>query len=667
MGSDSSDAEGADDTAATVNNIIQPLRKQLKKQSAKIDKLSTLVKEIEEERKAEKEKREEVERQLMETKANAAMLKSTLEANPWRHENERLEGSLRAAEKRLGDMLDEQRVQLTAHTQVFQSTQTTVNELSQRNAAIQAEHNDGMRRSAEEVRTLTARLDQMRGELSERVTHTFSESTSHADRLGQRLQEDLHRLESDVSSRAQARTVADGTAAVQAEMQELRSANEELRRELRTCTSQLTELRDAQQSFVTKSVMAGSSATLEQRVTSVEEVSGRLDGTLKEVSSALSDGRFGQRQGMIENRQLMFERSLKQLETQLSSYSEELAQRPLKTDVISAIAQQEVAVEACASREAVERLESAIGNCAQAASLSALEQSVRAAQEELLKTTDRLKELTEASATKAALSQRGKEIEGLRAKVDEKLGRDECTSMFAAKLDKAEARTILQQQEQLQAAVVGAEALSRRLQDAQSNTANQALDASGSVKQLNSRIDRLSAITQEMDGRLAARKNELTSLTKVVRLVLDDAEMRCAIDEAEGATAVEATDVLSRLRGVSNRGAGAPMTIHGVTLHKPPGGALQPMPPGSAAAEKVWYKQSLQPRGEMLGARRRLLVNARHSWVGDSCLAKADTDASGDRTPRTTEMGATANSSNAAGGGLECMLTPSSTGGEAAA
>ena len=65
----------------------------------------------------------------------------------------------------------------------------------------------------------------------------------------------------------------------------------------------------------------------------------------------LNDGKFGQRQGLIEGRQVRLERELKQLEAQIASCGDELALRPLKTDVISAIAQQELAVEACAPRE----------------------------------------------------------------------------------------------------------------------------------------------------------------------------------------------------------------------------------------------------------------------------------------------------------------------------
>ena len=237
-------------------------------------------------------------------------------------------------------------------------------------------------------------------------------------------------------------------------------------------------------------------------------------------------------------------------------------------------------------------------------------------------------DVKEIAATKQALNQRGKEMESFRAKLEEKLGRDECAGLLANKLDKAEARTLMQQQEQLQAVVTSGEAQSRRLQDHLSSTSSQALDATGAVKQLGNRLDRLSGVTQEVEARLAARRNELASLTKVVRLILDDAEMRCAIDEAEGATAAEATDVLSRIRGAGGRSGGAPMSISGVTLHKPAGGPLQPMPPGAAGADKVWYKSTLMPRSDVLGHRRRMLVNARHSWVGDACLARGNDEPS---------------------------------------
>lgn len=178
--------------------------------------------------------------------------------------------------------------------------------------------------------------------------------------------------------------------------------------------------------------------------------------------------------------------------------------------------------------------------------------------------------------------------------------------------------------------------------------------------------------------------------------------MRCAIDESESATAAEvchrctcnweaavlyhdslecictqATEVLQKLRGAGARGTGAPMSISGVTLHRPSGGPLQPMPPGAASADKIWYKSSLIPRQEVLGQRRRLLVNARHSWVGDACLARSEDESSSPtphppRTPRNVSGGpgspavrnmSTAHGSDGTGEDF-CMShpTPSSTG-----
>ena len=55
-----------------------------------------------------------------------------------------------------------------------------------------------------------------------------------------------------------------------------------------------------------------------------------------------------------------------------------------------------------------------------------------------------------------------------------------------------------------------------------------------------------------------------------------------------------------------------------------------------------------------------MLVNARHSWVGDACLARGGDSASGGayiETPRPAGV-------NVAGGSghYDCMLTPSSMG-----
>ena len=67
------------------------------------------------------------------------------------------------------------------------------------------------------------------------------------------------------------------------------------------------------------------------------------DAAQREATSLLNDGRFTQRLGLIESRQARLERDLKQVEMQMNGFVEQLAHRPLKTDVISAIAQQELA------------------------------------------------------------------------------------------------------------------------------------------------------------------------------------------------------------------------------------------------------------------------------------------------------------------------------------
>ena len=68
------------------------------------------------------------------------------------------------------------------------------------------------------MRSLTARLDHMRGEFAERVTHTFSEATGHADRLVQRLQSEVLRLDEGLTQRATASALADATAGTNSEL-----------------------------------------------------------------------------------------------------------------------------------------------------------------------------------------------------------------------------------------------------------------------------------------------------------------------------------------------------------------------------------------------------------------------------------------------------------------
>ena len=227
----------------------------------------------------------------------------------------------------------------------------------------------------------------------------------------------------------------------------------------------------------------------------------RVEASQRETEGALSDGRFGQRQQLIENRQVTMERAVKQVEAKMAAFGEDLNSRPLKTDVISAIAQQELSVEACATREQVEKLEAAIANSAEAAKLTALEDSLRIVQERAAEQHHGLNDLRDLAASKQDLALRVKELEALKLRLEDKLGREECQGLLASKLDKSDAQSLLQAQEQTQASAVGAEAHARRLQDSLSTMSNQALDAQSGVKQMNSRCDKLSAMTHELETR----------------------------------------------------------------------------------------------------------------------------------------------------------------------
>lgn len=204
MSDDDDDAGGAGQAAA-LNFIVLPLRKQLTKHGKTLSKLESTVNALEKERANMSEKQGGSSKVVTDLQTTMQILKGTLDSHPWRSEGDRYLSELRGVEKRLADTLDEQRVQLAAHSQVFQSTQSAVSTLSHEHASLKAEHNDGSRRALEELRGLTARLDHMRGEFAERVTHSFSEATAHADRQMQRLQQELLRVDQDVSERAQAR------------------------------------------------------------------------------------------------------------------------------------------------------------------------------------------------------------------------------------------------------------------------------------------------------------------------------------------------------------------------------------------------------------------------------------------------------------------------------
>lgn len=213
MSDSEASSEDGNDAAANLNTIVQPLRKQIKKQGSKIEKLESLCKAAEKARAAEVERREASEHQLAILQASLDDLKNKLDSNPWLGEGEKLMAELHASEKRLGESLNDTKVQLGAHAQVFQTTQSAVSSQAQGLAAMQAEASEGSLRVAEEIRGMNARLDHMRGEFSERVTHTFTETTGHADRLVQRLQQEIQRLDQEVALRATSKTLADTSGA----------------------------------------------------------------------------------------------------------------------------------------------------------------------------------------------------------------------------------------------------------------------------------------------------------------------------------------------------------------------------------------------------------------------------------------------------------------------
>jgi len=408
----------------------------------------------------------------------------------------------------------------------------------------------------------------------------------------------------------------------QRELSHLQAAYDELGRNLRVSASELAELRGTSAGFALKSVLQTMQTSTEAKLGNLEEKMGSLDRQMGGLNGAMAEGRFGQRQSLIENRQMGLERTLKNFEQLLGQLQEELTQRPLKTDIISAIATQEMAVEACASNARVTELEEQLKSCAARDALLVVQEAVSTLREQQQQASTTVADLRETAATKAALAQRGREVEQLRGKVEEKISRDECATMLSAKFDRAEAVSIMQGHEQLQAAVVNNEAQTKRLHDAVSNSSAHALDASGSVRQLQTRTERLQLLAQELDGRISARKAELGSIVKVVRLLLEDAEMRCAIDEAEGSMVADASEGRGRGRAAPPRGI-PPLNVNGMTIHKQVGGSqLTPIPPGTD--NKIWYKSSLTPRPELLGHRKRLLVSARHSWVGDQCLARTE-------------------------------------------
>ena len=118
-------------------------------------------------------------------------------------------------------------------------------------------------------------------------------------------------------------------------------------------------------------------------------MSGRLDALTEKTSRVEQaqraaegerEGRGAQRQKLLEERQLRLERDCKHLEVAHGRLSEELSQRVLRTDLLSAVAQLELQTEACASKEDLERIEGLASGAARADAMRAVEEGLGASE-----------------------------------------------------------------------------------------------------------------------------------------------------------------------------------------------------------------------------------------------------------------------------------------------
>ena len=353
-----------------------------------------------------------------------------------------------------------------------------------------------------------------------------------------------------------------------------------------------------------------------------------------------------------------------------------------QVDLITAVAQLELQIESCATAASLETLEAAVKTSADGSQMRSLAGEVGGLRDAQLAAAEQLQELRTSRADRAALAQTAKEVESLRAAVDVRVTRDELGGLLQAKQDRAETRGIISAHEALQAAVAVAASKAQKANDALSQVhvlshetdkarhdgtttlkpsthaqKRQSLPCSESAmltraqplapclsfaseqrsSEMRERVEGLQTLLTQLDGRLSARKAELSGVVRVLRAVLEDAELRCALDESSDGAGAGASPTDGQLSGGGRGGTGAngmgmqgPLQIKGLhgPAHGRSGAPPQLAPLSPTAQDKVWYKSSLVPRGEVLAQRRRLLVGARHSWVGDTCLARAD-DAEG--------------------------------------
>ena len=113
-----SDDEDVGTGAAEMAAMLQPLRKQLKKHSSRIEKMETSNKEQEKRRVLESEQLVVLQQTVGEMNATLMALKESFNSRPWQPDIEKTQADLRATEKRQSSAVDDLRVQLTAHAQV---------------------------------------------------------------------------------------------------------------------------------------------------------------------------------------------------------------------------------------------------------------------------------------------------------------------------------------------------------------------------------------------------------------------------------------------------------------------------------------------------------------------------------------------------------------------
>jgi len=296
---------------------------------------------------------------------------------------------------------------------------------------------------------------------------------------------------------------------------------------------------------------------------------------------------------------------------------DELSQRPMKVDLLTAVAQLEVSIESAATKTQAAELEERVNAAAGGADVRRLEGELAGLREAQVSTGEQVAELKQSRADKASLQQAWRELEAVRNALQASVTREELSGLLTAKQDRNEVRELKASQDTLQAAVVRADGRAQQALDAISRSQSLGNDASKRAGELGSRIDNINARLTTCDQHIAARKAELSGVVKVLRAVLEDAEMRCALDESEGPQGSPTKDS-PRSAGLTGP-TGVPL-LHIKGLSNRPN--LAPLSPTSQ--DKVWVKSNLVPRTEVLGQRRRILVAARHSWVGDTCLARPE-------------------------------------------